>query len=84
MMSPIRRQLQGAVYPSEIELLQRIFDERHIDPHSVAAEDLADYIIALFQRGITDEDEIRGAGGPKKNPADAGLAFLLFDHEGFS
>jgi hypothetical protein len=63
-MSALRKHLDGdAVYPEDFEDLQRIFNEvcaeRPIDPHSEEAEHLAERIIAIFQQGFTDEDEIR-------------------------
>ncbi len=70
-MSVLRKRVDDwVIYPSDFELLQRVFDEvcakRQIDPHSDYAEYLASRIVALFQQGITDEDEIKArlAGEP--------------------
>jgi hypothetical protein len=63
-MSVLRKHVDdGVVYRSDLELLQRVLNEacaeRDLDPHSDEAEYLASFLIAIFQKGVTDEDEIK-------------------------
>jgi hypothetical protein len=61
---PIRRKAEeaGVFNPSEVALLGRVFDRLKIEGESEQRrESLASRIIANFEAGITDEEELGSA-----------------------
>ena len=56
---------RGLFYPSDVNLCKRVFEqvriERGFDLNSLAAEELAAYVLLRFQNGMIDESALSGA-----------------------
>lgn len=64
----IRQNRTAGIYPSDLDLLKRVFDllccDYHCAPGSPVAEAIAIRLVALFEAGVTREEELLAGARP--------------------